>query len=125
MKEAPGPCCLQVVALYALLMCGAIALLSAHSWAGPDAEMHEARSSTDFAPPLLSYSSVFKRYHGYREEAVASWLEANDTVGRIGGWRAYLEEAFQPDRPELPAPSRPHPASPKNADRHSGHGDKP
>ena len=125
MKDAPAPRCLQVVALRSLLQCVAVLWLSAPGWAGPSSAAHDAASPTDFAPPRLSYSSVFKNYHGYREEAVASWLEANDTVGRIGGWRTYLEEAFQPDQPELSLPQQPLPASSKDSDHHSGYEGKP
>lgn len=121
MKDAPAPRCLQVVALCSLFLCVAVLMFSSPGWAEPDSAVHDAASPTDFVPPLLSYSSVFKNYHGYREEAVASWLEANDTVGRIGGWRAYLEETFQPDQPEFPLPPQPLPASSKDSDNHSGH----
>jgi hypothetical protein len=31
------------------------------------------------------------------------WREANDKVTRIGGWKAYLREAQQPDAPALAA----------------------
>jgi hypothetical protein len=30
---------------------------------------------------------------------VGSWREANDTVNRIGGWRAYAREAKPPESP--------------------------
>ena len=125
MKDAPAPRCLQVVALCSLFLCVAVPMLSSPGSAEPGSATHDATSPTDFVPPLLSYSSVFKNYHGYREEAAASWLEANDTVGRIGGWRAYLEEAFQPDQPELSLPQQLLPASSKDSDHHSGHEGKP
>ena len=37
---------------------------------------------------------------GYRrlgEDKRIDWKEANETVNRIGGWRAYAREAQQPD----------------------------
>jgi hypothetical protein len=76
-----------------------------------------AQESTEFLPPAFLYSSVFENYHGYQDQEVASWLEANETVGRIGGWRYYLEEAY---------PSDQHPVTqPEDTLHHSGHGGKP
>ena len=69
------------------------------------------------APPAtnaLGYESVFARYKSYRDEKTGSWREANDTVERIGGWRAYAKEAQQP---EAATPAKPNP--------HAGHGSKP
>jgi hypothetical protein len=51
-------------------------------------------------PPVmtsLQFNSIFAGYQAYTEQAVGSWREANDNVGRIGGWRAYAREAAQPD----------------------------
>lgn len=59
--------------------------------------MSTVQGIAEFAPPEFSYSSVFEHYHRYQEEAVTSWSKANSTVGRIGGWRYYAEEAQQPD----------------------------
>ena len=66
------------------------------------------------ATRALGYESVFARYKSYRDEKTGSWREANDTVERIGGWRAYAKEAQQP---EAPAPAKSNP--------HAGHGSKP
>lgn len=46
-------------------------------------------------PPAaaLSSASVLARYQGFVEEPVGSWVEANATVGRLGGWRFYAREA--------------------------------
>ncbi len=67
----------------------------------------------------LQYSSPIGAYQGYADQPVQSWREANDRVGRIGGWRAYAKEIKTGD----PAPDKGAPAS----DPHSGHhgGDKP
>lgn len=58
--------------------------------------------------PPVSYRSAFAGYRPNVEEKVGSWKDANDRVGRIGGWRAYAKEARQPERPtegsaEMPA----------------------
>ena len=74
-------------------------------------------ASTPVAPPsvnALGYKSVFTRYQSYRDQKTGSWREANDTVDRIGGWRAYAKEAQQPDA-----------SAPAQADPHAGHGGKP
>jgi len=43
-------------------------------------------------PTQLSYTSSLSKYQVYKDEPVQSWREANDRVGRIGGWRAYARE---------------------------------
>ena len=84
-----------------------------------------AQAPADTAAPksspltTLQYSSPIGAYQGYADQPVQSWREANDRVGRIGGWRAYAKEIKTGD----PAPDKGAPAS----DPHSGHhgGDKP
>lgn len=60
------------------------------------------------AVPAFVYPSAFadERRHG-DTTALRSWKEANDTVGRIGGWRAYAREAQQASRPAPVAPAAP------------------
>jgi hypothetical protein len=57
------------------------------------------------ATPALQHRSAFA---GYRRLGAESpplvWREANDTVERIGGWRAYAREAQAPG-PAAPASS--------------------
>lgn len=52
--------------------------------------------------PALTYESSFAQYRRLHDEKPAepgkAWREANDTVARIGGWRAYAREAQQPDQ---------------------------
>ncbi len=77
----------------------------------------------------LRYESVFAPYKTYRDEKTGSWLSANETVERIGGWRAYAKEAQPPDAatpamPAMPA-NRSKPAAPAQSDPHAGHGGKP
>ena len=49
-------------------------------------------------PPLV-YRSAFDGYRPNAEANLGKWQEANDKVGRIGGWRAYAKEAAAPDKP--------------------------
>lgn len=82
---------------------------------------------TDASSITLPYESVFTRYQSYRDEKAASWREANETVSRIGGWRAYAKEAQQPDQvvPTVPvAPTSP-PSQTAKPSPHAGHGSKP
>jgi hypothetical protein len=54
--------------------------------------------------PALVYESSLARYRPYGEAKPIGWREANDTVNRIGGWRAYAREAQQADAPTEQAP---------------------
>lgn len=40
----------------------------------------------------LGYVSVFDNYRSFEELDETEWLEANDNVGRIGGWRSYARQ---------------------------------
>jgi hypothetical protein len=62
------------------------------------------------------YRSAFEGYQRFAEEKLAPWKESNDTVGKVGGWRAYAREASEgtakpaaPSAPSAtPAPSSGH-----------------
>src|SRR5947207_4789170 len=41
----------------------------------------------------LGYRSVFQDYRGFTDQPVTSWRDANDLVGRIGGWQTYARES--------------------------------
>jgi hypothetical protein len=51
-----------------------------------------AASAAPAAKPDPIYRSPFEGYRRYADEPLVSWKEANDNVGRIGGWRAYAQE---------------------------------
>lgn len=77
--------------------------------------------------PPVAYSSALAQYQRHAEQAVMSWREANETVNRIGGWRAYAREASQaagnapvaaPAQPASPAKPAAAPAAPAG---HGGH----
>ncbi|MBP0625093.1 hypothetical protein [Cupriavidus consociatus] len=71
----------------------------------------------------LAYSSAFAAYKGYADQPVTSWREANDIVGRIGGWRTYAKEAVQETSPAAIG-SAPAPASQgdgRSAHKEAGH----
>lgn len=45
------------------------------------------------AVPALVHTSAFAAYRRDAEAEPIGWRVANDTVARIGGWRAYAREA--------------------------------
>ena len=44
----------------------------------------------------LEYDSVLADYDAYEESDGPNWIEANERVGEIGGWREYAKELFEP-----------------------------
>lgn len=90
------------------------AALSAHAQTAGSAPV----ASSSATPPVLTFESAFTDYQAYTDQRVGSWKEANDTVGRIGGWRAYAKEASEPTSTVSPAATPPAGASTP----HSGHG---
>lgn len=89
----------------------------------PSSKRVDAADPKAAVPPLV-YSSVLQGYRPNVEVEVGSWKDANDNVGRIGGWRVYAKEARQPDAVPPAAgaastPARPD-VKPMPAD-HAGH----
>ena len=62
------------------------------------------------AVPRAVHSSAFAGYRRQAEPTPIAWREANDTVTRIGGWRAYAREAAEPSAPAASTP--PHRTAP-------------
>lgn len=67
-------------------------------------------------PTKLQYTSALASYQVYTDQAVQSWREANDRVGRIGGWRAYAKEAASGQS----APDAPPAANPRGGHHQGG-----
>ena len=121
--QQPGPWVLPVVLTLLWLVA---------TWTGSSSRPALAAGTDDGAPPVdfvapaLPYTSIFTEYRKFRDEPVGSWPAANDTVGRLGGWRYYLEEAAEPDPSEVaPAPSAPPARQPEEAAQPTGHGGHP
>ena len=97
----------------------------AHAQTQPSPKTAESLTASPLKPPpqraplSLGFKSTFDQYKPYSEEKPGGWRAANDEVGRIGGWRAYLKEA---NEPEAKQESAPQPAPSSNP--HSGHGKK-
>jgi len=89
-------------------------LMVAHgAWAQSTTSVVTA-SPAAAAPPLtpvntngLAYVSVFAQYQAYAEQAITSWPQANATVERVGGWRAYAKEAASPAAIPQPGGTQP------------------
>jgi len=72
----------------------------------------------------LTYRSALENHQPYQVQPVQPWRAANDTVGRIGGWRAYAREAagMSPVRDKTASGA----TAPPGPDSHAGHhGAKP
>jgi len=68
-------------------------------WAGV------AHAQTPAQPAPAAFRSALEGYQPYTDEKIIPWKEANDNVGRIGGWREYAKEARQaPDAAAKPDP---------------------
>jgi len=93
-------------------------------WAAPLLAFAQSGQRPDPADPVAAvppatYRSAFAGYKALGETPLTNWREANDEVGRIGGWRAYLREAQQPEVvPGVPGA----PLKPAAGAMHPGHG---
>jgi hypothetical protein len=96
-----------------VLLPAALLTISSAVHAGPDGQDPAARRASPLdaqaAVPPLTHSSAFTGYRPYSDPKLTPWRDANETVGRIGGWRAYAREASQAAEP---AASSPLPAAP-------------
>lgn len=106
----------------ARVVCAVVFTLSS---AGAALAQAAAESPSHSQPAAgVSYQSTLEDYRRFTEEKLTSWQEANDTVGRIGGWRTYAREAQQPADSPPAAPRAPAGTDTKPAPRgpRAGHG---
>ena len=97
--------------------------------AGPDP------ATANAATPRTNYLSPFADYRPLGEDKNTPWKDANDTVGKNGGWRAYAREAAEamkalrtpdtvkpaPNASALPKPAAAAPmTSPPPSHKHGG-----
>ena len=114
------------VAVALALAALAAAPVSAQSTAGP-APSPSPQGAAHSPTPPLAWRSAFDGYQPYTDAKVLPWKQSNDTVGAVGGWRAYAREAQASEPKAEPAPElkpSPMPATPATpgADPHAGHG---
>jgi hypothetical protein len=82
------------------------------AWAQSTPQMAPPASRAAQGPATAAYRSTFESYQQFTEEQVLPWKKANDSVGKIGGWRAYAKEAHEAAaKDEQQAPTSPSPAS--------------
>lgn len=74
-----------------------IATASPLAWAQQSAPVKPDPQDAKASVPRVVYRSTLAGYLVFPDEKLGSWKEANDEVGRIGGWRAYAKEAQQLD----------------------------
>ncbi|MNF81231.1 hypothetical protein D3C84_634940 [compost metagenome] len=72
------------------LVCLALLAVPAGVWAEL-ADPLDAEAAT----PALDYQSPLSAYQGLADEPPQDWREANELVGRIGGWRTYAQEPWE------------------------------
>jgi hypothetical protein len=72
-------------------------------WGGTAVAQTAAESIT-LLPTQLQYTSPLRAYQAYADEPIQSWREANDRVGRLGGWRTYAKDTST-DEPVKAAPA--------------------
>lgn len=66
---------------------------------------------TSYTVNAVSYTSALSHYQPYTDPLALPWRQANDQVGKIGGWRAYAKEisSAESTRQAAPAASDQHP----------------
>lgn len=68
----------------------------------------QAPAPADLGPQAqtVPYRSSLGNYQPFADEKVLPWRQVNDTVGQIGGWRAYAKEAHEPAGKDDSLPER-------------------
>ena len=87
---------------FRLLPAAAVFIAGAAAAQSPAAQPGAAPSPAPAAS--LSWRAPLVGYQPFSDEALVPWKEANDTVGRIGGWREYARQS-QPAGGSAPAPA--------------------
>jgi hypothetical protein len=103
----------------------ALAMVAGAIVLAPTATAQPSASKPTTAEPSAGpYRSAFSGYRRYGDEPVVPWKQANDEVGRIGGWKAYAKEAAggSQEAGAPPAPDKPSsaPRSPAGASAPAG-----
>ena len=90
------------------LLALSLALLASTVAAQSPAESTNSNVAPVMAATTLQYKSAISTYQPYIDQPVQSWRDANDRVGRIGGWRAYAKESSEPQSPDASSTADPH-----------------
>ena len=62
----------------------------------PDARPAQPNNPPCDTANISGDTSPWASYRPWRDQAVGDWRQANDLVGRIGGWRTYAREVAPP-----------------------------
>jgi hypothetical protein len=73
-----------------LLLLPWMAVLSVPAQSAPQASPPHSQAEQ---APAAAYRSTLEGYQPFTDEKIVPWKQANDGVGKIGGWRAYAKEA--------------------------------
>lgn len=96
--------------------CLALLALPVAAWAeSPDPLDAQATTAA------LHYQSPLKAYQGFSEQSLHNWREANELVGRIGGWRTYAQEPYAQEPEEQQSAERAVESSAKPMEPRHGH----
>ena len=100
--------------LISAMISGALAFLSVDVNAQADTPSQPPTPESRL-PTKLQYKSAIGSYQAYVDQEVLSWREANDRVGRIGGWRSYAKE-ISTGQPTSEEPTSPDAHAPHHGD---------
>lgn len=95
----------------------------AHAQSAPSADKPASRPNPldpKAEVPAVTYRSALQGYRPYADTEPGAWIETNERVGRIGGWRVYAKEAREPQAPVAGTNAPQEPGKPAPA-AHGGH----
>ncbi len=95
-------------------LCIATLAAPAQTSPAPSAAARPDPLDANASVPRLVYRSSLVQARPAPADKPTTWREANDTVTRIGGWRAYAREAQEPASAQ-PTPTPTAPAAPAAA----------
>lgn len=76
---------------------GLLSTPSVNAQSAPAAPLRADPLNAKADVPVATHRSALGGYRPAGDVKVGLWKDANETVARIGGWRAYAREARQPD----------------------------
>jgi hypothetical protein len=91
--------------LRALAVAAALGALPPTLPAQPQAPASAAQGCTPSAAAPCPYRSAFDGYRRHADQPLVPWREANDRVGRLGGWKTYSRDGEASGQASAPARS--------------------
>lgn len=84
-----------MLARWLAISTGLLALTVSAQTAAPGTPAAALATPTTASTGSGDYRSALEGYQPYSETQMVPWKAANETVGQIGGWRAYAKEAAE------------------------------